>query len=134
VWSESFSTNQIAGYTSAGNGILPVVGISNGGPGVPFILNPTDVAIDGSNNIFVANSGENNILEFDANGNPVGNGIFIPSGGALSTPTYLLWDIGVTATGGPGLVALVPEPSTLVLLGLGGITIAAYARRRRTPA
>jgi hypothetical protein len=133
VWTESFSNNQIAGYTSAGGGIPPVVGIANGVPGVPFISGPSDVAINAANNIFVTNSGANNILEFTPDGAPVGSGIFIPSGGVggPQTPTYLLWDTGVTALGGPGVVALIPEPSSVVLLGLGGIAVAAYSRRRR---
>ncbi len=80
--------------------------------GTDVYNNPKDLIFDADDNLYIANSSPNNIAKF----------VFNTTTQAYDGTVY------ATLSAGPTGIALVPEPSSVALLGLGGL---ALLRRRR---
>jgi sugar lactone lactonase YvrE len=135
VWACDTGDNRIVEFDSNGN-LLTQFGSYGSGNG--YVNSPWDVTLDSSGNVWVVDAGNNRIEEFSSAGvfltqfgsSGSGNGQFngSPTGVAVDS-------VGnVWVADGTRLqeFAPVPEPSTMVLLGVGAVSVLAYGWRRRT--
>jgi autotransporter-associated beta strand protein len=111
-------------------------------PGALLVLDTTvgPIADTATLQLDSDNAGNYGRVDFDGNtfndivGSLILGGSTMPAGiyGSSSSSAQFQYD---TYFSGPGTFSVVPEPSTFVLLGVGGISLAAYAwRRKRQPA
>jgi hypothetical protein len=77
---------------------------------IPSLASPEDIVSDGTS-LWVANYSTGTVGQYDLSGNPI-------------NPTF------ISNLNGPVALALVPEPSSLCLLGISGVLL--LMRRRRT--
>jgi len=132
VWASSFGNNTVIGYKGVGF-FSAMVDHTISGNG---LSGPAGLALDASGNLYVGNSGGNDVLEFDATGNFIKTFV-APGAGGLKTPIDLLFT-SVPAIMSPGTPPVLqpesaPEPSSVLLLGLGAAGLIGYCvRQRRT--
>lgn len=108
---DSSGTNQVLRYSGT-TGAFEGVFASGGGLNTPLGL-----AFGLGGDLFVANTGNGSILRFDGSTGDF-DGVFA-SGGPLINPEFLVF------------TSSVPEPSSLILYGIAGLTGLGYSWRRR---
>jgi hypothetical protein len=80
---------------------------------------PDGITTDNQGNLFLASRANGEVVQYDIASNTASNIVFIDG----------LDDLAPVA----GLGAPVPEPSAILLLGIGGLTLLSYRRRWRRP-
>jgi streptogramin lyase len=134
VW-VSDGNNRIVEFNNSGT-FLQQFGSSGSSNGQ--LLGNEGLAFDSAGNLWVAN-GNNNIVEFSSAGAFLGQFGSLGTGpGQFNDPQGVAFDAAgnmwVADTNNNRLQEFspVPEPSTLVLLAMGAVSLLAYAWRRRT--
>jgi hypothetical protein len=100
------ATNTIGEYTLAGAPVGTGTLVSSG------LNDPLGIAVSGSD-IFVANYGSNTVGEYTTSGSMV--------------------NADLISVGSPDAIAIIPEPSSWVLLAIGEAGLLIFTRRRRSP-
>ncbi len=139
IWVSAESGNgQIIKVSSTDGSILKQFGL--GGSDNGQLNGPEALAFDSAGNLWVADAGNNRIDEFSSTGAYLGQFGSKGSGpGQFNGPEGLAFDaagnLWVADTYNYRLQEFspVPEPSTLVLFGIGALSLFAYAWRRRRP-
>ncbi|MGD0653095.1 MAG: PEP-CTERM sorting domain-containing protein [Thermoguttaceae bacterium] len=127
VWVADSNNSRIQEFDSSGN-FLRTFG--SYGTGNEQLEGVQGIDVDLSGNIWVADTNNYRIQKFDSNGTYLtefGDGQF------CDVAVDLSGNVWVSDWGNNRILefSMVPEPSTLVLLGIGAISLLVYAWRRR---
>jgi sugar lactone lactonase YvrE len=103
VWVADAGNNRILKFTSLSNGASAVLALGGaGGPSATTLSGPRDVAMDGTGNLYVADTGFNRVLRYAA---PITNGeaaaAAFGQGGSLTSGVANLGGVSANSLAGP---------------------------------